>query len=223
MISGEQETMEKSGRRLREHREAEDHRLVGGDLSLDFANTLNGHTLSPGHEYLHDCRDFILWSRHAGILTLSEARLLLNKAAARSSGAERVFQKALKLREVIFRIFSLLAIGSEPDNDDLNLLNTVWREGQRHASLVRSSSGFTLGWDDKPFLERLLRTISVSAIDLLTSQNLRRIRKCAGEHCDWLFIDTSRNHLRRWCSIEECGNRAKMQRRQQRKRLAALK
>ena len=215
--------MEKSSKRMGEHREAENHRLVGGDLSLDFANTLNGHALSPRHEYLHDCRDFILWSQHAGILTLSEARILLNKAAARSSSAERVLQKALTLRELIFRIFAPLAIGSEPDIHDLDLLNSIWQEGQRHARLVHSSSGFTLAWDDKSSLERILRTISVSAINLLTSENIRQIRKCAGKNCDWLFIDASRNHLRRWCSMEECGNRAKMRRRQQRKRLAALK
>ena len=214
--------MQRSSGRLRTPREAEVHRLIGGDLSLDFANTLNGHTRSHGHEYLHDYRDLILWSRHAGLLTSHEARLLLDEAAAHPSGARRIFRNALRLREVIFRIFSRLASGGEPDTTDLDRLNTAWQQGQRHASLVHSSRGFSLGWDDQPFLDRLLRTLSASAIHLLTSQALPQVRQCAGEHCDWLFIDASRNHLRRWCSMEECGNRAKMRRRQQRKKLVAL-
>jgi predicted RNA-binding Zn ribbon-like protein len=44
------------------------------------------------------------------------------------------------------------------------------------------------------------------------------VKQCAGEGCGWLFLDTSRNHLRRWCTMDECGNRAKMRRRYERVR-----
>ncbi|WP_443691321.1 CGNR zinc finger domain-containing protein [Pseudomonas sp.] len=37
-----------------------------------------------------------------------------------------------------------------------------------------------------------------------------KIKQCEG--CTWLFIDTSKNHRRRWCSMATCGNRAKAQR-----------
>jgi predicted RNA-binding Zn ribbon-like protein len=39
-----------------------------------------------------------------------------------------------------------------------------------------------------------------------------RVRECRGEHCGWLFLDLTKNRSRRWCEMEVCGSRAKMQR-----------
>ncbi len=206
-----------------ERREAEIHRLIGGDLCLDFANTLNGHNSFKHHEYLHDYRDLILWARHAGVLSASSFKELQERAEARPSAAEEAFRKALELRETIFRVFSALAFRNKPAEADLNGLNRFWQEGQCHIQLVSAPTGFALGWNDDPSLARVVRLIAASTIDLLTSENVKRVRRCAGDHCDWLFVDTSRNHLRRWCSMDECGNRAKMSRRQRRKKLALSK
>jgi predicted RNA-binding Zn ribbon-like protein len=37
-----------------------------------------------------------------------------------------------------------------------------------------------------------------------------RIRQCAAHNCYLTFLDTSRPDSRRWCSMERCGNRAKV-------------
>lgn len=195
-------------------RESESHRLIGGELCLDFANTVNGHARPNRHEYLHDFRDLLVWGRHAGALPAGQVGALLREADRRPAVAQAVYVQGLELRETIFLIFAALAGGRVADGNDLGHLNAVWREGQGHARLVLSGDGFSLGWDDEPSLECLLRSVAASAIGLLVSPQVGRIRTCAGEHCDWLFVDTSRNHLRRWCSMDECGNRAKMQRRQ---------
>ena len=42
-----------------------------------------------------------------------------------------------------------------------------------------------------------------AAVELLTDGPLDRIKTCG--NCRWLFIDQSRNHSRRWCSMDECG------------------
>jgi predicted RNA-binding Zn ribbon-like protein len=202
-----------------EQREAENHRLVGGELCLDFANTLNGHARLPHHEYLHDYRDTVLWGRHAGVLPPDAAGTLLGEAAHRPAEAEIVYRRGLELREVIFRIFASLSGGRPVLESDLERLNATWRDGHAHACLVVSSGGFSLGWDDEPCLERLLRAVAASAIHLLASPQSLQVRSCAGANCDWLFVDASRNHLRRWCSMDECGNRAKMRRRQARQKL----
>jgi len=201
-------------------REAERHRLVGGVLCLDFANTLNGHDRTPQHEYLYDYRDLILWGRHAGSLTEEEAEALLVEAARRPAEAEAAYRLGLELRETIFRLFSSLAKGGEADPRDLERLGATWRAGQAHARLLLDAGSYRLSWDDEPCLERLLRAVSASAVTLLTSTDLPRVRRCAGKRCDWLFVDVSRNHLRRWCSMDECGNHAKMQRRRERQKLA---
>jgi predicted RNA-binding Zn ribbon-like protein len=205
-----------------EQREAESHRLVGGELCLDFANTLNGHARQPRHEYLRDYRDLVLWGRHAGVLPAAEAGAVLNEAAEHPVEAEAAYRRGLELRETIFRIFIAVADGNQVDGGDLEGLGAAWREGQGHARLVRSAGGFSLGWDDEPCLDGLLRAVAASAVALLTSPQVDRVRSCAGERCDWLFVDASRNHLRRWCSMDECGNRAKMQRRQSKKNKAPL-
>ncbi|WP_274423890.1 CGNR zinc finger domain-containing protein [Chelativorans sp. YIM 93263] len=40
----------------------------------------------------------------------------------------------------------------------------------------------------------------------------RRIKKCPGSNCGWLFLDETGNGRRRWCSMETCGNRTKARR-----------
>ena len=204
-----------------EPRESESHRLIGGELCLDFANTVNEHMRPSPHEYLFDYRDMLLWGRHAGVLSAEEFGELLGKAARHPGQAQAVFRQALDLRETIFRIFTALGAGSRVDENDLERLGAIWQVGQARLRLFHSVDGFSLGWDDEPSLERLARRVAASAIHLLTSPQMHQVRICRGEHCDWLFIDTSRNHLRRWCSMDECGNRAKMQRRSIKQKLTA--
>jgi predicted RNA-binding Zn ribbon-like protein len=196
-----------------ELRESERQRLAGGELCLDFANTVNGHTHLPHHEYIHDYLDLVLWGRHAGVLNSNDTEALLRKAQVDPLGAEAVYQQGLELRETIYRIFSALAAGAHADSSDLDWLTAVWKIQISHSRLVRFSGGFDLGWDDEPCLERPLRAVTESTIRLLTSSQMHLVRQCAGEGCDWLFVDASHNHFRKWCSMEECGNRAKMKRR----------
>ena len=95
------------------------------------------------------------------------------------------------LRESIFRVFNALGAGSRVDENDLEHLGAIWQVGQAHLRLFHSVDGFSLGWDDEPSLERLARRVAASAIHLLTSPQMHQVRICSGEHCDWLFIDTS--------------------------------
>lgn len=170
------------------------------------------------HEYLHDYADLVLWSRHAGILTPHESSTLLLNANRDPTGAQGAHQKALVLRETLFRLFSALANGTSPSSSDVEFLNTSRTETLRLSRLTKTGKGFSLVWEEPDSLERMLSPIILSAVDLLISDSVRRLRECDGRGCDWLFIDSSRNHLRRWCSMDQCGNRAKMHRRYTRQR-----
>ena len=202
------------------NKDAENHRLVGGILCLDFTNTLNGHRGVVMHEYLLDYRDLVLWSRHAGILNQAEASALLDAAARSPAQAAPVLEKATQLRQTFFQVFSSLAGGAAPASEDLERLDAARHEAMRHTRLVPIDAGFAISWDEPSALERPLWQVSLSAAELLVSPDVGRISECDGAGCDWLFLDTSRNHLRRWCSMEECGNRAKMRRRYARQREA---
>jgi predicted RNA-binding Zn ribbon-like protein len=199
-------------------KEAEHHRLIGGALCLDFANTLVGHGAAPRHEYLMDYKDLVLWSRRARVLTLSEANSLIREALRRPSKSIAVFKKALILREMVYRIFSAVARKTKPKRADLNHLNASRLESLYSSSIIQTKKRFLLQWTDPMALDRMLWPIVLSATELLTFAELNDVKQCAGEGCDWLFLDTSRNHLRRWCSMDECGNRAKMRRRYARTR-----
>jgi predicted RNA-binding Zn ribbon-like protein len=82
--------------------------------------------------------------------------------------------------------------------------------------------GFQWGWfHDEGTLDFMLWPILRSAGDLLTSKEIKKVSQCARrEACDWLFLDTSKNGSRRWCSMSMCGNLEKAKKYYHRKRKA---
>ena len=73
--------------------------------------------------------------------------------------------------------------------------------------------------DDSYILEYLCDTanhnvyLSILAVEfmkLLNSTEFKYLKKCDNHKCSLYFIDTSKNHSRRWCSMDICGNRAKV-------------
>ena len=104
----------------------------------------------------------------------------------------------------------------------LDALNEEVSNALAHGRLAPTGEGFGWIWPgfaDEP--ESLLWPVAKSAADLLTSERLARVRECAGGTCGWLFIDTSKNHSRRWCDMRDCGNVAKAKRHYHKKRMSA--
>jgi len=54
--------------------------------------------------------------------------------------------------------------------------------------------------------------VTRAAVDLLTTDELAKVGRCADEECAWLFLDTTRSRSRRWCDMRICGNRNKVRR-----------
>ena len=183
--------------------------FTGNHLCLDFTNTVQDRSTSP-RELLNSYSDLLLWSQGAQILTEGEAERLREEAARHTKEAKAVLQRAIDLREALYRIFFAVARGSSPAQADLHTLNTEFSEAMSQACIVPAKDIFTLDWTGKEkALDRMLWTIVHSASDLLTSEGLDDVRVCAAEDCNWLFLDTSKNHSRRWCDMKSCGNRAK--------------
>jgi predicted RNA-binding Zn ribbon-like protein len=157
-------------------------RLVGGHLALDFANTIE-----PSRDHLAAPGDLAAWARRAGIPGAADQASLV---------------RAHALRRAIYEVFRPIADGTDPDAAALDALQAFHAEAVSAARLVPR---FTLAWDGD-----VLSPIAVAAVDLLRSGPLDRVKTCAA--CPWLFLDTSRNHSRRWCSMDDCGARAKMRR-----------
>jgi predicted RNA-binding Zn ribbon-like protein len=188
--------------------------LTSGLLCLDFANTVDDRTEVHPQELLNSYYDLVSWSQQAHVLTEQEAQRLLEKAARRPSEASRVLQQAVAIREAIFRIFKAVAEDISPEEKDLVSLSAAIADAQNHAQIVYKENGFT--WDcwvgKASDLDCMLWPVVRSAADFLTSDDLDTVRVCASDNCNWLFLDTSKNHSRRWCNMKSCGNREKARR-----------
>jgi len=190
-----------------------DIELSGGALALDFANTVGGTHVSPTHDHLRAYGDIVRFAELAGGVDASAARRLVQRAEREPGRAAAVYELGISLRESIWGIFSALASGDVPRDEDLELLGDAAASGAARSRLVYDSDG--VGWSfasDVDELERPLWEIARSAVDLLTSGERDRVKECASTTCEWVFIDRSKNHSRRWCDMSDCGNRAKARR-----------
>jgi predicted RNA-binding Zn ribbon-like protein len=194
--------------------------LEGEELCLDFTNTVDWRKDNKRKkEWLNDFSDLILWSRHVGILEEKTAQALSLKALQQPDKAKQVYKKAIELREILFHLFSSLAIERKLEDYNLSIFNHFLVETMGKSRLVSWQDGFTWSfYQDADTMDFMLNPIIKSAADLLVSPNLKRLKICADDYCGWLFIDMSRNNSRRWCNMKVCGNRAKAHRYYQRKR-----
>lgn len=185
-----------------------------GYLPLDFANTAEWHARAHPTENLKSYADLVGWSWKGGLLTEAEARQLLEQAERRPGEAAEALAKAIRLREAIYHIFSNIAAGKRAPTEALETLNAALAEALSRARIDPSHDGFSWGWvDEKLSLDRMMWSILRATAELLVSDDLKRIGECADDRgCGYLFFDNSRNRSRRWCSMESCGNRAKVQR-----------
>lgn len=187
--------------------------LLGGRPCLDFVNTLDWRGADKPVEFLHTYQDLVEWSRHAGTISAKDANTILQRSKKRPSKQTKVLGKAIKLRETIYHIFSSLSDGRPAANKDLAAFNKFLSQTMKNSQIVRTQDGYH--WDSRGEMAKLgwiLNPLIRSAADLLVSDELNRVKKCGDPACGWLFFDTSRNKSRRWCNMDDCGNRAKASR-----------
>ena len=197
--------------------------LTGGRLCLDFTNTVEDRPSDHPHELLNNYSDLVSWSRQAQVLTDQEAQQLLAGAERNPGEATSVLAQAIVVREAIYRIIKAAAEGALPEAEDLVSLSTAIAEAMAHARIGPTAGGFTWEWIETAVnLDRMLWPVVRSAEDLLISDELDAVRVCASNTCNWLFMDTSKNHSRRWCDMKSCGNRAKARRYYSRKKGASV-
>ena len=191
---------------------------IGGVLCLDFTNTASWHASHRNTEHLNDFCDLLRWSNEYGIIG-QHTKLVLSEGAERNpAGALTILTRARKLREGLYRIFVAVSQQKSPSRSDIQLLNETLDHAPLRFEIQYEESGFsgrptTAGSE----FATVLGPVAWSAAELLTSENLDRIKRCADDTCGWLFLDNTKNHSRRWCDMGDCGSRAKAKRYYQRK------
>ena len=194
---------------------------VSNRLCLDFVNTVSWRGSDEPRELLTDYNALVKWSRGAGILNPAEAAELRRQARSDPERAEAVVAQARELREALYRNVTAWCQRTPVRKGDLEVINRALEQAPERRTIRRRGRSF--GWDvekDHRPLDHLLWPVSWSAADLLIHDDPARIKSCADFRCAWLFYDTSRNRSRRWCSMEDCGNRAKARRHYRRARQA---
>lgn len=178
-----------------------DFQLIAGNLALDFVNTV-GNRRGERRDYFRDLTELRRWARLAGLLR-GNATLSVN---------QRQLALIRKVREELHDLFcpSLAPWRSSRALTRLNL--RIARVATKRQ--LRKESG-TVSWfwniqGNDPDL--VLAPVLFSAADLLVFGPFKNIRQCQDETCGWLFLDRSRARRRRWCSMTDCGNRAKVRR-----------
>jgi predicted RNA-binding Zn ribbon-like protein len=194
-----------------------DFEFIGGALCLDFTNTL-GRGVTTDTEHLERYQDLVRWGLQAELLDARQAGRLCDAAHSSPSEAEAVLERALELREVIYRIFAAGVRGTVPEPADLAALNAALADAMARSRLTPVPDGFAWGWEDTEELGALLWPVARSAAELLTSSETKLLKECGSDTCEWLFLDSSKNKRRRWCDMRSCGNLAKVRRHRRRRK-----
>ena len=183
--------------------------LVGGVLCLDFVNTVNSRD-ELEHDYIASYADLVDWAAKMGLFSPTQAKTLKQKASLESSKAEKILNTTKDARETIFRVFSAIAEGTNPKEADLSAIAGLYQEAIGNGQLVKTDGLFIFKWEPHKSLDGVLWQIVASAQSLLSAKEVARVKECP--NCGWLFLDTSKNQSRRWCSMNTCGVHEKMRR-----------
>jgi predicted RNA-binding Zn ribbon-like protein len=193
-----------------------------GNPALDFVNTLDNRfskpndSARPPEELLNTYNDLLRFVTQSELLTLANARQLrrlASPAVEREQACNQILNEARTFREHLASVTYALVDENHIPEASLSILDASIKQAAAHRELV--SEGTVLAWrwsGVAGYLASPLWLLAQATADLLLSEDTSRIRSCAAVTCRWLFLDTSKNHTRRWCNMNICGNRMKAHR-----------
>lgn len=172
--------------------------FVGNDAALDFLNTViivNGDVV----DLLERPADFVSWLKLAGF------------TVNRKDVSPNDFKKAIKLRETIRTLVNNWGVNNRAVLAAKDFINELLDAQRQTPKLIFTNGGYSFESPKaKLSSEEILLAIAKQAAELLVDTPSKRIRKCANDSCVIMFKDTSKSQRRRWCSMDVCGNRAKV-------------
>jgi predicted RNA-binding Zn ribbon-like protein len=198
--------------------------LIAGHPVLDFVNTLDYRFRDAGAiELLASYADLLSFVRQSGLAGERQSAALQDPGHA--PAAAKALRSARALREALAAWFYTPDDGNPVRLEAVKTLERCFLEADRHRQLAlepaprQRNESLRVAWtwgrfENHPRLPVWL--IARAAAGLLTSEDTARIHECKSATCRWLFLDMSRNHSRRWCDMQLCGNRMKARRFQRR-------
>jgi predicted RNA-binding Zn ribbon-like protein len=202
--------------------------LLASHPVLDFVNTLDNRFVASGpNELIPEYEDLLAFMEQSKLLEARHLNVLRRRG--NTPAASNALRGAHELRERLAAVLYPVAAGQPMVRRSLNALQPYFIEAYAHRELIRAQvsarselhPGVEWSWaKSESNAELPLWAVSQCAADLLTSSALQRVHECGSPTCRWLFLDTSKNHSRRWCDMSLCGNRMKARRFQDRQHLS---
>ena len=194
---------------------------IGGNLALDLINTCDWVGGLPVNERLTGYERLVEWAIESGVVGRAEGARLNRAAAGSPRAASAALDSARWCRWVLRRVI-LVAMHDTVDDAALPEFEALVRRALGAGTLVWQEGGVHWLWRHEPgVLDRLPWPVVQAAAQLLGSAEVHHLRQCGAADCGWIYLDHSRNGMRRWCEMSVCGTREKNRRRAERKRAAS--
>ncbi|WP_158790126.1 ABATE domain-containing protein [Granulicella sp. L60] len=192
--------------------------MIAGDVSLDLVNTLDFRFRESGaEELLGSYDDLLRFMTQSGLLSGAEAQGLDGVDAERG----QVLEQVKELREALAGVLYAGVGGEEAVAAHVSLLEGYFKQASCRRRLMARGSRLVWSWEEvRGTVAAPLWLLAQAAADLMVSERIGQLRTCSADACRWLFLDTSKNHSRRWCDMKVCGNRMKARRFQARQMTA---
>lgn len=192
---------------------------LGGALCLDFANTVDVHRQQPAFDYFSPgYANVLAWCRHVDLLDDRRVDTLLRAARRDPRSAAQVRKRVMALRSAIVSTVRALQRSTAADSQSLSTLNDEYLEAQRHGAFITEGGRLIFQAEDGKDLGQVLWPVARSAVMFLGDVTISRVRECAAEDCEWLFLDTSKNGSRQFCNAATCGTATRVRRFRERQR-----
>ena len=182
--------------------------FVGNHLALDFLNTRPVLRGAEPTELLPDFAAVLRWFRAAGLLG-PRVVSTLQRQWGESNGARETVESLHQLREKLRKEILKYEAGGDVQRANVEEINRLMAEHPMRSRLLATENGFKVeAYCDVREPEDLLGPVAYSIAALFADLDQTKIRKCS--NCVLHFYDTSKKGTRRWCSMQICGNRAKV-------------
>ena len=187
-----------------------EHRFSGGILALDTTNTVvHRRDAARRFDRFDDPAEIARFAAAASVFRREEVGRPL--AVDDPSATASVVRSLREATDALFR----QAVGGKPlDAGRMAGFLRACAAAIEGCGELTATAETPFGPPGRPL--RFEAALAVSALSLMSSANLRRLKICP--NCDWLFLDRSRNSSRLWCDMTVCGNRAKAKRHYRRRR-----
>jgi predicted RNA-binding Zn ribbon-like protein len=195
--------------------------LIGGHCALDLVNTVSWrHDSDQWRENLAAPLDLLTWSLRAAVLDAHQLSAIRMAMAQDRDTADSVLHRVHEFREQLYQHLAdrIDHPGDEHQIRDGSSLHRALADAVGASSLTGTPARWTL---QASHPRDLTRVLALHALDLLQTMPRGRLHRCADQGCGWLFLDSTRNHSRRWCSSRDCGNRDRARRHYTRNRTTA--